>query len=230
MRSARALDNSWAQVRKLAEKHPDEWEGQDLQGEAPLRVFVGTGAPRRVLVVTKEAPVARWNRSAWPAGLVVVVASGMLSRAQATAIAALAGGGSGTVTFVGDADPMDLHTFLSLRAHLGPERARFCGVSDGILDAMGDPDVEPERLRPRDLSAFDKAHLQVVQALVDPEVLLGPRVAAALLNGKGLEIEALSFRPGLMPALFAAALKLASRRSAGPGGARKRVRRTRKAR
>ncbi|ACL65872.1 hypothetical protein A2cp1_2534 [Anaeromyxobacter dehalogenans 2CP-1] len=154
----------------------------------------------------------------------------MLTRAHATAIAALAAGGSGPVTFVGDADPMDLHTFLSLRAHLGPERARFYGVSDAVLDAMGDPDVEPERLRARDLSAFDKAHLQVVQALADPEVLLGPRVAAALLNGKGLEIEALSFRAGLVPALFAAALKLASRRSAGPGGARRPTRRTRKRR
>ena len=49
----RALEQSWQQVRRLAEQHADDWEGQDLVGDAPLRIFAGARVPRRVLVVTK---------------------------------------------------------------------------------------------------------------------------------------------------------------------------------
>jgi hypothetical protein len=145
----------------------------------------------------------------------------MLTRAQAAAVAALAGG-PGPIGFVGDADPMDLHTFLSLRVHLGVERVRYCGMSDEVLDIIDGEGVQPEKLMARELSGFDRAHLRVVQALEDPKLLLGPRVSAILLNGKGLEIEALSFRADMMPALFSAALKVASRHSPGRAGVRRR--------
>ncbi len=204
----RALEQSWLRVRRLAEQHPKDWEGQDLVGDAPLRVFAGARAPRRVLVVTKEAPIVRWDRSDWPAGLVVVVAAGMLTRAQAAILGQLAADTSVPIAFVGDADPMDLHTYLCLRVHLGAQRVRFCGISDAVFDIIGDEQVQPDSLSTREFSAFDQAHMRVVETLVKPERVLGPRVSAVLGNGRKLEIEALSFRADLTPALFKAALKL----------------------
>jgi DNA topoisomerase VI subunit A len=206
----RVVERSWSRVRQLAERHPDQWEGQDLVGEAPLRVFVGQRAARRVLVVTKEAALRRWNRSDWPVGLLVVVASGMITRAQAAVLAELAIDRSLPIAFVGDADPMSLHTYLSLRAHLGARRVRFGGICDEVLDIIGDEKAQPDSLGTLELSVFDQAHLRVVATMVKPQQVLGPRVAAVLRSGKKIEIEALSFRADLTPALFNAALRLAS--------------------
>lgn len=82
MTGARALEQSWLRVRRLAVRHPEEWGGEGLLGEDPLQVFGGARNPRRVLVVTSAAALKRWERSDWPAGL--VVAAGKLSRTQAT--------------------------------------------------------------------------------------------------------------------------------------------------
>jgi len=201
------LEQSWLRVRRLAKKYADDWEGQDLIGDAPLRVFAGGQAPRQVLVVTKEAIASRWQRY-WSAGLVVVVTSGIVTRAQA-AVLELASDGLFPIPFVGDADPMGLHTYLSLRSHLGAQRVQFCGICDSVLDMMGEDEAQPERLESLELSRFDQAHLRVVEALATPEQVLGPRVAAVLRNGRKIELEALSFRADLMiPALFKAAFSL----------------------
>jgi DNA topoisomerase VI subunit A len=208
----RALEQSWLEVRRLAEQHPDDWEGQDLEGDAPLRIFAGSRAPRRVLVVTKEAVLKRWPKSDWPGGLVVVVASGIVTRPQAAVLEKLASDRSVPIAFVGDADPMGLHTYASLRGHLGAQRVRFCGICDAALDAIGDENVQPDRLTTLELSALDHTQLRVVEGLAKPERVLGPRVSAVLRNGKKIEIEALSFRADLTPALFRAALKVAGQR------------------
>lgn len=206
---ALSLERSWSRMRRLAKRYPDEWGGEDLEGEDPLRVLAGKGAPRRVLVVTQEAALKRWERSDWPAGLVVVVAVGMLTRAQAALIERLAADKSVPIAFLGSASPMCLHTFLTLRVHLGARRLHYCGISDSVLETIGDEDVKPERLRTRDLSAFDKAQLRVVVTLESPERLLGPRVAAILRSGRAIGIEHLGFRAGLIRTLFRTALAVA---------------------
>ena len=208
----RALEQSWRQVRRLAEKQADDWDGQDLVGDSPLRIFAGSRVPRRVLVVTKEAPLKRWPKSDWPSGLVVVAASGIVTRPQAAIIEKLASDTSAPIAFVGDADPMGLHTYASLRGHLGAQRVRFAGICDAVLDTIGDDDVQPDRLETLEFSALDRAHLRVVEGLVKPERVLGPQVSAVLRNGKTIQIEALSFRADLAPALFKAALKVAGQR------------------
>jgi hypothetical protein len=208
----RALEQSWQQVRRLAERHHKDWLGQDLVGDAPLRIFAGAGVPRRVLVVTKEAALRRWPKSDWPRGLVLVAASGIVTRPQAAILERLASDKSAPIAFVGDADPMGLHTFASLRVHLGAQRVRFTGICDAVLDTIGDDDVQPDRLGTLEFSAFERAHLRVVEALVKPQRVLGPRVSAVLRTGKTIQIEALGFRAGLLPALFKAALKVASQR------------------
>ena len=81
-----------------------------------------------------------------------------------------------------------------------------------MLDTIGDDDVQPDRLNTLGFSAFERAHLRVVEGLVKPERVLGPRVSAVLRYGKTIQIEALSFRAGLAPALFKAALKVAGQR------------------
>jgi len=209
----RVLEQSWQQVRRLAERHPDGWLGQNLVGDAPLRIFAGARVPRRVLVVTKEAAAIRWPISDWPSGLVVVVASGIVTRPQAAILEKLASDRSAPIAFVGDADPMGLHTYVSLRAHLGAQRVRFTGICDAVLDTIGEDDAQPARLRTSKFSAFGSAHLRVVEGLAKPERVLGPRVSAVLRSGKTIQIEALSFRAGLVPALFKAALKVADQRS-----------------
>lgn len=210
MTGVRTLEQSWLQVRRLAKRYPDQWGGEDLLGEDPLRVFARSRNPRRVLVATSEAALKRWDRSEWPTGLVVVMAAGMLSQAQASIIRALAPKSSDRVAFVGDAGPMGLHTYLSLRAHLGPKRVRFCGVCDALLEMLG-PDVPPpDALTTWAFSAFDRAHLRIVASLEKPEHVLGPHVATVVERGKTIPIAALSFRAGLIPALFKAALRLAS--------------------
>ncbi len=111
----RALEQSWQEVRRLAEQYPDDWLGQDLVGDAPLRIFAGAGVPRRVLVVTKQPALIRWPKSDWPSGLVLVAASGIVTRPQAAILEKLASDKSAPIAFVGDADPMGLHT---VRRHL----------------------------------------------------------------------------------------------------------------
>jgi hypothetical protein len=208
----RALEQSWQEVRLLAEQYPDDWLGQDLVGDAPLRIFPGAGVPRRVLVVTKEAPLRRWPKSDWPSGLVLVAASGIVTRPQAAILEKLASDRSAPIAFVGDADPMGLHTYVSLRVHLGAQRVRFTGICDAVLDTIGDDDLQPDKLKTLEFSAFERAHLRVVEGLAKPERVLGPHVSAVLRNGKTIQIEALSFRAGLAPALFKAALKVAGQR------------------
>ncbi|HSN91249.1 MAG TPA: hypothetical protein VLS93_08465 [Anaeromyxobacteraceae bacterium] len=212
----RAVARSWTRVRQLADRYPDQWEGQDLAGDGPLRVFAGARTPRRVLVVTKEAVLSRWPIADRPPGLAVVVASGISTPAQSGILARLAPAPSAPIAFVGDADPMGLHTCLSMLAHLGARRVRFCGVSDRLLDLLEDDSARPH-LRTLELSAFDREHLRVVEALAKPETVLGPRVAAVLREGKKITLEALGFRAGLIPALFKAALRLArQQRGRGP--------------
>jgi hypothetical protein len=212
---ARALERSWQQVQGLVERHPDDWhEGYDLVGDSPLRIFgAGAGVPRRVLVVTNQPVVHRWRKSDWPSGLVIVVTAGIVTRPQAAILAKLASDKSAPIAFVGDADPMGLHTYASLRGHLGAQRVRFTGICDAVLDTIGDDDVQPDRLAKSDLSPLDRAHLRLVEGLVRPERVLGPRVSAVLRSGSKIYIEALSFRAAdLVPALFKAALKVAGQR------------------
>jgi hypothetical protein len=209
----RALEQSWQQVRRLAERHPG-WLGQDLVGDDPLRIFAGAGVPRRVLVVTKEAVAIRWPISDWPRGLVVVVASGIVTRRQAAILEKLASDRAAPIAFVGDADPMGLHTYVSLRTYLGAQRVRFTGICDAVLDTIGDDDVQPDRLSSTlKFSAFENAHLRVVERLAKPERVLGPRVSAVLRNGKTIQIEGICRRGNRIPALFKAALKVASQRA-----------------
>ena len=107
---------------------------------------------------------------------------------------------------------MGLHTYVSLRVHLGAQRVRFTGICDAVLDTIGDDDLQPDKLNTLEFSAFERAHLRVVEGLAKPERVLGPRVSAVLRNGKTIQIEAISFRADLTPALFKAALKVAGRR------------------
>jgi hypothetical protein len=101
---------------------------------------------------------------------------------------------------------MGLHTYASLRGHLGAQRVRFAGVCDAVLDTIGEDDVQPDRLRTLKFSAFESAHLRVVEGLTKPERVLGPRVSAVLRSGKTIQIEVLG---RLTPALFQAALEVA---------------------
>jgi hypothetical protein len=211
----RALEQSWQLVRRLAEQHPDDWhEGYDLVGDSPLRIFgAGAGVPRRVLVVTNQPVVHRWRKSDWPTGLVIVVTAGIVTRPQAAILERLASDKSAPIAFVGDADPMGLHTYASLRGYLGAQRVRFTGICDAVLDTIGDDDVQPDKLASSELSPLDRAHLQLVEGLMRPERALGPRVSAVLRSGSKIYIEALSFRAAdLVPALFTAALEVATRK------------------
>ena len=208
--SARLVENAWSRVRQWVEEHSDEWEGQDLTGDAPLRVFAGEKPPRRVLVSTKEAAVRRWKRADWPAGLVVVVVVGMVSKAQAALVEALSTSRSMPIPFVGDADTMSLHTYFSLRAHLGAKRVRFEGVCDGALERIG---VNPDTLETLPMSKLDRTQLRALAKLGNIDRVLGPRVSAVLAKGRKIEIEALSFRIELVRELFtsAAAAQMRSR-------------------
>jgi hypothetical protein len=150
--------------------------------------------------------------SDWPSGLVPVVAAGIVTRPQATIIERLASDRSAPIAFVGHADPMGLHTYASLRHHLGAQRIRFTGICDAVLDEIGEDSVQPDKLVTLEFTALERAHLRVVEGLVNLERVLGPRVAAVLRSGRTIQIEALSFRAGLMPALFKAALAVATRK------------------
>jgi hypothetical protein len=212
MMTARLLEQSWLRVRRLAERYPNQFGGEDLLGEDPLRVFTGTQRPRRVLVASSEAALKRWDRSEWPPGLVVVVTAGMVSKAQASIIGAMAAKSPHPIGFVGDASPMGLHTYLSLKSYLGASRVRYCGVCDAVLTMLGRDVPSPEFLTSRDHSAFDKAHLRIVVSLAKPEQVLGPRVAAVVRSGRTIPIAALSYRAGLVRVMFEAASRLSSQR------------------
>lgn len=205
----RGLARSWGQVRKLVQRYPDAWEWPDLEEQFPLRIFAGAKAPRRVLVTTCEPALRRWPEGEWPTGLAVVVAVGNLSRTQASVIERLAVDKSVPIAFLGDADPYCLHTYLSLKVHLGARRVRYCGISDEVLAELDDEAVEPERLRTWRHSEVQRAHLRIVEKCLKPSKTLGPRVASVLASGRTIGIAHLSFRPGMISALFGAALRLA---------------------
>jgi hypothetical protein len=205
----RGLKRSWGQVHKLVQRHPDAWKWPDLEAPFPLRIFAGAKAPRRVLVTTSEPALRRWPEAEWPTGLAVVVAVGNLSRTQASVIERLAADKSVPIAFLGDADPYCLHTYLSLKVHLGARRVRYCGLSDEVLAELHDEAVEPERLATWGHTELERAHLRIVEKCLKPSKTLGPRVAAVLASGRTIGIAHLSFRPGMISALFGAALRLA---------------------
>jgi hypothetical protein len=215
MIAARQLEQSWLRVRRLAKRFPDQWGGEDLLGVDPLRIFGGTRSPHRVLVVSSEAALKRWNRSDWPPDLVVVLVAGMVSEAQASIIGAVAAKSPLPIGYIGDASPMGLHTYFSLQHHLSARRIRFCGVCDELLSMLGQGVPPPERLTTWDHSAFDRAHLRVVASLADPEQVLGPLVAAVVRSGRTIPVAALSYRAGLIQAMFEAALTRAARKKGG---------------
>lgn len=208
----RGLARSWGQVRKLVQRHPDAWKWPDLEEQFPLRFVAGAKVPRRVLVTTCEPALRRWPEADWPTGLAVVVAVGNLSRTQASVVDRLAADRSVPIAFLGDADPYCLHTYLSLKVHLGGRRVRYCGISDELLAELHDEAIEPERLRTWGHSEPDRAHLRIVEKCLKPSQTLGPRVAAVLASGRTIGIAHLGFRAGMISALFRAALKLAWRR------------------
>jgi hypothetical protein len=160
-------------------------------------------------VTTCEPALRRWPEAKWPSGLAVVVAVGNLSRTQASVIERLAADKSVPIAFLGDADPYCLHTYLSLKVHLGTRRVRYCGISDELLAELGDEAAEPERLRTWELGDLERAHLRIVEKELTPAKTIGPRVAAVLASGRTIGIPQLSFRAGMIPALFGAALRLA---------------------
>jgi hypothetical protein len=188
----------------LAQRFPKQWDGEDLDGLDSISVYVPRTRARRIVVVTKEAGLRRWDRSLWPSDLAVVVARGMVTREQARLIGRLDGGRSSPIRFLGDADPMDLHAFVSLRSYLGARRVRYFGISDEFLDALGNGAVPADRLIV--LSRFEKAHLRIIESLVDPARYLGPRMGALLRAGHKLETEGLG--ADLIPAMFEAVLRL----------------------
>jgi hypothetical protein len=208
--SLRELERSFTLVQKLAERFPEEWAGEDLTGEAPLRVHVGAGAPRRVLVTNCEPALRRWDRGDWPAGLVVVAPLGLLRRGQVRAISALAPRSTAPVAFVGSASPMSLHLYACLRAHLGPRRVRFCGICDQVLERIGEPRGQPETLHTWEANAFDRRQQRIVERLVDVERTLGPRTAAVVRSGRTISIAAISFRGELIGELYRTALRVAT--------------------
>lgn len=219
---ARALGQSWGRVRKLIERYPDCWKWPELDAPYPLRVFAGANPPRRVLVTTCEPALLRWPVVDWPSGLVVVVAVGNVSRPQASVIEKLAADKSVPVAFLGDVDAYSLHTYLSLRVHLGARRVRYCGISDEVLAGIRDEAVEPKRLSTWEQSELERAHLRIVEKWLTPAETVGPRVAAVLAGGRTIGIAHLSFRAGMISALFRAAIRRAWNRKRQPSRVQRR--------
>jgi hypothetical protein len=207
-----SLVNSWIRVRRLAQRYASDFEGHDLTGEMPLRVYAGERSAGRVLVTTNDPVVRRWGRAARPRDLAVVVTAGILTSGQAALIARLSSRNAGPIPFVGDADPMSLHAFISLRAYLGARNVRFCGICDEMLDGLGDERARPDSIESLELSAFDQAHLRILAGLADLDEVLGPRVSAVLAGGRKIELEALSFRADVIPAFLGLALRVGVRR------------------
>jgi hypothetical protein len=65
-------------------------------------------------------------------------------------------------------------------------------------------------------SELERAHLRIVERWLAPAGTVGPRVAAVLAGGRTIGIAHLSFRAGMISALFRAALRLAWNRKRQP--------------
>ncbi len=222
--SVNAIERSWLEVRRLAQRYSNAETRHDLNSGMPLRVYAHGSGVGRVLVTTNDPALRRSALMSSSEDLASVVVSGYVSSGQAAAIARLSSGRFGPIAFVGDADPLSLHIFVSLREYMGPAKIAFCGICDRMLAKLNEARATPAVVESLEQSAFDRAHLRVLRRLTELEDVVGPEVSAVLASGRKIELEALSFRADVIPAFFRLALMEGRRRPTGLLGLKRRRR------
>lgn len=113
---------------------------------------------------------------------------------------------------------------LELEAVPAPAKAVGGGVQDPcwararrirylVQDAAA---VELRQLRRWEHTALQRAHLRIIERLVQPPKILGPQVASVLDAWQTIRVAYLSIRTGMVPALVRASLRLAWGRGRRP--------------
>jgi hypothetical protein len=177
---------------------PDEW----------MRTFSFTASvatPRTLLYFTKSQPLS-WLVTDWkealPAKVEVIVHWGLVVDHQADRVRREASRCGRRIRFLGDLDPQDLATYLSLAFgghRMRPRKSAVPIVYAGINDAWLGAAESATKIQPQsfldtgsiEMTDAEKRYLRVVEQLAPQlETWVGPRCAALLRSGRKIEMEA----------------------------------------
>lgn len=187
------------QIDRLATAATDEdWDHRWPKPPACIEPAVG---PARVVVYLTKRSILNMLASMtpdlpWPppelAGVTWFCRYGLVTRGVAQHVAEVSDGGRVPIVFLGDLDPFDLTTYLSLRARLariGIE-PRFGGVDGTYSDACRSRWAQPDSWC-IGLSPFERATWSLIrrEPALSHEVI-GASAAALLDRGLKLELEA----------------------------------------
>ena len=100
--------------------------------------------------------------------------------------------GQSTICFLGDLDPVDLLVYVWLRRRLSPLRIAYLGVSDAVLDDLGEAWSESLLLP---LCSSEKECISALSDLFgDLREMIGTKCDDALRGGFKLELDAIISR------------------------------------
>jgi hypothetical protein len=201
--STRDRRRLWRQFRrKWLADDGRSYEPPAAGSEVPLRLWADHSHPTHIVFFSKEVLLRRWLESGlWvPSRWLVLERMGFPEPAYLKRVADLYTSLRAPICFVGDLDPLDLSSFLAVRAlHQDFITRRpalpvtWVGLSDPWLALCR------RHLRPRaslpilDMKPLEQEHWKVL-AQVAPEVraTIGPECAALLDRGKSLDVAGMS--------------------------------------
>lgn len=180
-------NHSAALIEKWFRRHDGDGEFVSPARCSAYTVIGSEGEPGNVLFTTKPALMVKvLDRYPIPGTFALL---GRVGLPAATDVGWMRNFiGKQKLMFLGDMDPVDLLIFAWLREHLGSTKVVYLGVSDRVIDVAG-VKLSPANTIP--LSKSEQKALPLLsQALPGFETAIGPNCAAALTQGRKMELEA----------------------------------------
>ncbi len=193
----------WRQFRrKWLADDGRSYEPPEAGSEIPLRLWADHPHPTRIVFFSKDVLLRRWRESGLrlPSSWLVLERIGFPEPAYLKRIVEIYASVRAPICFVGDLDPLDLSSFLALRA-LDQDFATRRAALPVTWVGLSDPWVELCRrhlglrtsLPILDMKSLEQEHWKVLaQVAPDVRATIGPECAALLDRGKTLDVAGMS--------------------------------------
>jgi len=193
----------WSQFRrKWLADDGRSYEPPEAGSEVPLRLWVDHPRPTRIVFFSKDVLLRRWRESGLrlPSSWLVLERIGFPEPAYLKRVAELYASLRAPICFVGDLDPLDLSSFLALRAGDQDFATRrpalpvtWVGLSDPWLEFCRRHLRPPASLPALDMKPLEQEHWRVLgEVAPDVRDTIGPECAALLDRGKTLDVAGMS--------------------------------------
>jgi hypothetical protein len=182
-------------LRKWRRLKVNSYEPHEVLHEIPLRIYFGSGRPRRLILIAKEALVLRIAHELhrFPTHWVIVQRHGMPGPAHADELVTLSRRLGLPINFVGDLSPFYLHVFLELDRLLGSRggHPHWAGIS-GRWIRLCKRLARPRRLGAieREMSPIEHAHFVALSSRAPwLEKAVGAEAWRILASGQQISTE-----------------------------------------